>query len=199
MIGMPKTAGLTTATRARHARRSRRLSPRNRRSRRDRGHSGTVRSHGCRQPRQRLANPLRRARREQCGSHAEADQSSWNEPGTRVRAFALDDRAELPDPAAEQDRGSARAEPVEHIAQRRGRGTQLAGENEVSGQGLDSALQAFAAIVEAADLPPLLPEEIGDDKPFVAQFSQLLLLLAAALQQILDLSLLELIALAYLG
>src|SRR5262245_28593403 len=188
-----RRCGVTTAI----GRRSRRLSPRSPRGRRDGGHNVSIRLGGCRLPGHR--QPIAKARHDPYGSNAKADQSGWNEPGTRLLAFVLDDLGEPPDPDAEQDRGSANAEPAEYIAQHRGRGTQPADEEEVCGQRLDGTLQGLDAVVDAADLPALPAEEVGDDTPFVAQFIQLPLLLVAALQQVFELLLLQLIVLVYPG
>src|SRR5215510_14617999 len=185
--------GVTTASGSR----SRRLSPRNPRCRRDGSHNASIRLGGCRLPGHR--QPIAKARHDPYGNNAKAEQSGWNEPGTRLLAFVLDDLGEPPDPDAEQDRGSANAEPAEYIAQHRGRGTQPADEEEVCGQRLDGTLQGLDAIADVADLPALPAEEVGDDTPFVAQFIQLPLLLVAALQQVFELLLLQLIVLVYPG
>src|SRR5215468_1478845 len=138
---------------ARAADRSRRPSASNPCGHRRDGHSASIRPDGGRAPGDRPANPLRGARPDQCGNDAEPDQNGWSEPSTRLGAFAVDDLVETPHPTDEQDHGSTSGEPAEHIAERRGRGTQLAGETNVSGQRLDGALQALDAIVLAADLP----------------------------------------------
>src|SRR5262245_47561106 len=98
--------GVTTASGSR----SRRLSPRNPRCRRDGSHNVSIRSDRCRLPGH--CQPIAKARHAPYGNNAEADQSGWNEPGTRLLAFVLDDLGEPPDPDAEQDRGSANAEPL---------------------------------------------------------------------------------------